>query len=306
MERKKEHILIVDDKPENIEILSNILKGKYEISIALNGKRALTVTDQIEPDLILLDIMMPVMDGYTVCEKLKSNEKTQNIPVIFLTSKSQTDDIVKGFNLGAVDYLLKPFNPVELSVRIKTHLDLQHSSRILRLQNEELNLINFQINNKAHLSEEKAEYLADRIKKILTSHKDNQEQLDKVKELLPLIATNDLGNLKVVLKILEESKSVIDTIIKDPNEEYFKILSSTIEPLQTAVADIDSVIRVFISLGLIESKSISEITVVKTSFYEILEKIYHSGRLSQDNFEMFLDLAKFKIKEEAHSDVTFF
>ena len=136
--------------------------------------------------------------------------------------------------------------------------------------------------------------------------KDNKEQIDKVKELIPLIATNDLGSLKVVLKILEESQATIDTIIKDPNEEYFKILSSTIEPLQTAIADIDSVIRVFISMGLIESESISKIELVKTSFYELLEKIYQNGKLSQTNFELFIDLAKFKIKEEANSDVTLF
>jgi len=303
---RKSLILIVDDQPENIDILSDILKDKYDLSVAINGEKALKVTDQVKPDLILLDIMMPVMDGYSVCERLKSNKKTENIPIIFLTAKSQTDDIVKGFNLGAVDYVLKPFSPVELRARIKTHLDLQHSHKVLRQQNEELNLINFQISNKAHLSDEKAEYLAERINKILTSHKDNQEQIDKVKELIPLIATNDLGNLKVVLKILEESRSVIDTIIKDPNEEFFKILSSTIEPLQTAIADIDSVIRVFISMELIDIKSISEIEVVKTSFYEILEKIYLNGRLSQSNFKIFLDLAKFKIKDEAKSDVTFF
>ncbi|MCF8259429.1 MAG: response regulator [Melioribacteraceae bacterium] len=103
-------ILIVDDTPENIQILSSILKD-YQKKVAINGDLALKIANSpVRPDLILLDIMMPGKDGYEVIKELKSNEYTKNIPVIFLTSKDSQAEMEKGLQLGAVDYLLKPFD----------------------------------------------------------------------------------------------------------------------------------------------------------------------------------------------------
>lgn len=117
-------ILIVDDEPINIDILSNMLSQDYTLKVATNGRRALDIISKTKPDLILLDIMMPIMDGYEVAKLLTSNEQTKHIPFIFLTSKQDSDSIVHGFVLGAVDYMLKPFSKEELKVRIYNHIKI--------------------------------------------------------------------------------------------------------------------------------------------------------------------------------------
>jgi phosphoserine phosphatase RsbU/P len=134
-----ERILIVDDTPANIQILSGILKEKgYQLSIATNGKQALQVLEKIHPDLILLDVMMPEMDGFEACRQIKQSKALRDIPIIFLTAKTETSDIVSGFEIGAVDYVAKPFNPHELLARINTHLTIDHLRRSLAEKIEEL------------------------------------------------------------------------------------------------------------------------------------------------------------------------
>lgn len=133
---KKFSIFIVDDSPENIDALYNILKDRYEVKAAANGIKAVKVAlSDNPPDLILLDIMMPEMSGYKVCEKLKADDKTKEIPVIFLTPLTETDAIIKGFESGGVDYIVKPFNPVELLARLNTHLNLKKTTEMLKNQN---------------------------------------------------------------------------------------------------------------------------------------------------------------------------
>ncbi len=129
----KPMILIVDDVSKNIQLLGNILrKENYQISFASQGEQALSMISDVKPDLILLDIMMPGMDGYEVCEKLKSNMETNEIPVIFLTAKTEITDIVKGLQSGAVDFISKPFNSAELLARINTHLELKQAKKELK------------------------------------------------------------------------------------------------------------------------------------------------------------------------------
>jgi len=118
--------LIVDDQPTNLQVLGKrLLIENYSIMAAMNGKIALEMVEERKPDLILLDIMMPEMSGFEVCKILKQNPKTQSIPIIFLTAKKDPDDIVNAFNLGAVDYVSKPFNYAELLSRIRTHTQLK-------------------------------------------------------------------------------------------------------------------------------------------------------------------------------------
>ncbi len=120
---RKKTLLIVDDIASNIDILVDML-SEYDIVDALSAKRAFQILEVEKVDLILLDIMMPNMNGYDMCEKLKQNSFTKNIPIIFLSSNSAPEDIQKGFLLGAVDYVTKPFNKIELKSRIHTHLEL--------------------------------------------------------------------------------------------------------------------------------------------------------------------------------------
>ena len=109
---KKSQILVVDDTPENVDILAGILREHYQIKVALNGAKAISIAEaDPPPDLILLDVMMPEMDGYEVSRRLKENPATRDIPVIFVTAKTEVEDERKGFELGAVDYITKPISP---------------------------------------------------------------------------------------------------------------------------------------------------------------------------------------------------
>ncbi len=119
-------VLLVDDEPANIQIVNSILKETYKIRIATNGAKALELANQEPaPDLILLDVMMPGMDGYEVCSRLKENAQTKDIPVIFLTGQTEIDDETRGFEVGAVDYIHKPFSPAVVQARVRTHLALR-------------------------------------------------------------------------------------------------------------------------------------------------------------------------------------
>lgn len=125
-DQKRDVVLIVDDIPMNLKILEAILvKEEYEIVRAVDGRQALNSARDILPDLILLDIMMPEMDGFQACKALKRSSKTKHIPIIFLTSKSGTESVVRGLKLGAADYVVKPFKAAELIARVRTHLELK-------------------------------------------------------------------------------------------------------------------------------------------------------------------------------------
>lgn len=126
-------ILVVDDTPANLQTLAAVLKEKgYQISVATHGRQALDVVGRVSPALILLDVMMPEMDGFETCRRLKTNDSWRDIPVIFLTAKTETADIIQGFELGAVDYVAKPFNTHELLARVSTHLALRRQQRELQ------------------------------------------------------------------------------------------------------------------------------------------------------------------------------
>lgn len=124
-------VLIVDDTETNIDILVDTLESDYEISVAMDGKSALECIDLDKPDIVLLDIMMPEMDGYETCEKIKSNDITKDIPVIFLTAITDIDSKTRGFEMGAVDYITKPFEILEVRSRVKTHLALKLANQQL-------------------------------------------------------------------------------------------------------------------------------------------------------------------------------
>ena len=133
-------ILLVDDDPTNIKVLANTLKSEgYKLAFAQSGQKALELTGQHIFDLILLDIMMPEMDGYEVAGLLKASPDTKEIPVIFLTGKTQSEDIVKGFDSGAVDYISKPFNGKELISRVRTHLALKKSREEVKKLYQQIN-----------------------------------------------------------------------------------------------------------------------------------------------------------------------
>ncbi len=136
---EKPLIMIVDDNPNNLKIISNILiENDYRVAIANNGHKAIANTEIKRPDLILLDIMMPDIDGFEVCQLLKENSLTADIPIIFITAKDDSTDIIRGFHLGASDYITKPFKSEEVLVRINNILGLVNSKKLIQKQNEQL------------------------------------------------------------------------------------------------------------------------------------------------------------------------
>lgn len=136
-------ILVVEDTKTLVNLLCQILEeDHYDIKVAFDGQQALEIAPVFKPDIILLDIMLPVLDGFAVCEKLKASADTKEIPIIFLTGKAQAEDVVKGLNIGAVDYILKPFEETVLLARIHTHLALKKNRDALKEANKQLKELN--------------------------------------------------------------------------------------------------------------------------------------------------------------------
>ncbi|MBF0435850.1 MAG: two-component system response regulator [Magnetococcales bacterium] len=129
-------ILTVDDTPANIDVIRGVLSADFLIQVALNGPTALRIIEIKQPDLILLDIMMPDMDGYEVCRRIKARESLRDIPIIFVTAMTDKEDEAKGLSLGAVDYITKPISPSILLARVKTHIELKTSRDQLKHNNE--------------------------------------------------------------------------------------------------------------------------------------------------------------------------
>jgi len=151
MSQSKGNILIVDDIKENLRILSSILTEQgYQVRPALSGQLALTAVQESPPDLVLLDIMMPGLDGYEVCRRLKANEQTQDIPVIFISALDEVFDKMTAFSIGGVDYITKPFQIEEVLARVYTHLALRNMRQKLKSKNEQLQEQNQELDAFAH------------------------------------------------------------------------------------------------------------------------------------------------------------
>jgi len=173
IESKLSIILIVDDSPEIIKGLNSLLKKDYRVKVALNGEKALKIANSKEPpDLILLDVVMPDLDGYEVCRRLKADQKLKNIPIIFMTSLDKTEDEIKGFKVGAVDYINKPLNPQTVKARIETHLNLKKAHQLIEEQRDNLQEINKQLaqakENAQAAAKAKSEFLANMSHEIRT------------------------------------------------------------------------------------------------------------------------------------------
>jgi putative two-component system response regulator len=128
-------VLVVDDTPANLSLLSNLLNKTYRVQLATSGAKALELATRTPPDLIVLDVMMPEMDGFETCRRLKANEGTRHIPVLFLTALTQPEDEARGFEVGGADFIHKPFNPVTVKARVATHLQLKAWQDALRDRN---------------------------------------------------------------------------------------------------------------------------------------------------------------------------
>jgi len=192
-----ETILVVDDMSINIKILVELLSDKYDVVIALDGEEALEIVNESQVDLILLDIMMPNLDGYEVCRKLKLNNNTNNIPVIFITAKVDEESIEKAYEIGGADYVTKPFKPRELLARVKNQLDLKKMIQ--------------------HL-----EYISsyDQLTDIYNRR--------KFFELAEIMFEHEKENLYAVMIDIDKFKGINDTYGHDIGDKVIKLLAKTI------------------------------------------------------------------------------
>ncbi|OQX78374.1 MAG: hypothetical protein B6D64_06795 [Bacteroidetes bacterium 4484_276] len=213
-------ILVVDDLSTNIQMIGKILlQENYQVSFALSGKEALSVLDKNSCDLILLDILMPGMDGYEVCDRIKSNDKTKNIPIIFLTAKTDSDSIIKGFKYGAVDYVGKPFFTEELLSRIKTQLRLKKQNEQLESWN---NLLEDKIKERTSELQSANEELA-----LLEKAKNNFLMLISHELRTPLNAIN--GFTELLHSSLKSSKhSEAIKYLKQSSEKLIALADSAL------------------------------------------------------------------------------
>jgi DNA-binding response OmpR family regulator len=138
-ELQEQTVLIVDDAPANLGVIEDYLDAyNFEIVVARDGEKGIAIAHSIQPDLILLDVMMPGIDGFETCRRLKADESTQNIPVIFMTALNNIEDKLKGFEAGGVDYLIKPLQEQEVLARVQTHLALRNMQKELEAKNLKL------------------------------------------------------------------------------------------------------------------------------------------------------------------------
>ena len=252
-------ILIVDDNQKNIQVLGNILREEgYRIAVAFNGYKAIEIAENIHPTLILLDVMMPEIDGFQVCENLKSKPATRSIPVIFLTAKVEDEDILKGFHKGGVDYITKPFKKEELLARVRTHITLEVTKRQLQTANAQKDriftivshdlksplasfkmLLKFMLDSSREISREK-------IMESLTEFKKDIDSIYNMLENLLTWSKNEMEGTSYNpsnFEINSEIKNVIEFLNVSAKKKNIKVVNKVSEDLEVyADANMTSII----------------------------------------------------------------
>lgn len=271
----KATILIVDDNPNNVQLLKAVMTMRgFDVLVAKNGLHALETVKAELPDLILLDIMMPEMDGFEACQKLKESPATQNIPIIFLTAKSHIDDIMKGFELGAVDYITKPFSSNELVARVEIHLKLKFSQEtVIRQRNELREMIQILCHDLSNplgavissfeLAEYDSDYLTNNKHLILSYVRRQYEIIGLVRELRSIAEEKSVFSLIPVdvTKAVNESIETLQYQLTRKNIKAVVALEENTYVLAEKVSLINSVLNNLLTNAIKFSYPDSTITV---------------------------------------------
>lgn len=266
----KDIILVVDDQPNNLKVISSLLRDEYMLSFAQSGIKALEILEKMKPTLILLDIMMPEMDGYEVIDKIKSNHELKEIPVIFLTAKSDIGDVIKGFDHGAVDYITKPFNLREVQSRIKNHISLFNAKETILNQKKEIEEKICELN-------ETKEELEKRNEDLTLAHHAVEEHANKVNNLNNALLKSEYllknANKKLMSTIEERDKffSIIAHDLRSPFNGFLGLLEMLNEDKGIEDKDKEEIIS-----SLYESAS---------GIYELLENLLNWSRVQRDSIE---------------------
>ena len=253
-------VLIVDDVPDNINILTQMLKNRdLDVSFAMNGEKALELVPKMNPDLILLDIMMPGLSGYEVCEQLKKDENYKDIPIIFVTALSEEREVIKGFHVGGVDYITKPFQAKVVLCRVETQLQLIKKKKEL-IQSEKLAAIGRMASGMAHeilnplnIISVKSQLLSrkltdkeEQIKDLLDSIR---EQTQRVSELIySLIALSESSGKQQSVNVNELLQQTIKQIKTDERFKDIKTITRFASELPNLEGSPDQLKSVFLNL----------------------------------------------------------
>lgn len=301
---RKHRLLLVDDQVQNLKVLGHYLyENGFDFAFATNGQQAIEMVGRDVPDLILLDVSMPGMDGFTVCRLLKEMPESKDIPIIFLTAKIETSDIIKGFEAGAVDYITKPFNSQEMLARVNTHLELQEFKRNTARQNLDYQKLNEKLQQTNDLllrSQEDTLREAERLKESneqLTISEEKFKQSNAMKDRFFSLISHDLrsplGAIKLQLEMIssmadqltkEEIVSMIQTLEEAANRT-FSLLENLLhwsrvqqgrEEFNPESIELSSLVEDSISLHSINSLK-KEITVIKRIHEDLI--VYCDGNM---------------------------
>jgi two-component system, sensor histidine kinase and response regulator len=299
---KEFKVLIVDDVPENIQVLAHLLNEKgLKVSYADSGIKALKAIKNNLPDLILLDVSMPGMDGLEVCEKLKKDEITSDIPVIFLTARVDQQDVINGLEKGAVDYVTKPFNAKELIKRVFTHLELKYTRDIIRKQNEELIKLNEVKNQLFSVISHDMKNLFNNILFGTESLEKEIEHFSKenVAQMAGVINDSAKRAYDLLQNLLDWSRSQMDNIAIKPTEvEMLMLVNQSVTLFRPSTQKKKLIIEVFPEGN--DFSAFADIDMVRTILRNLLSNAikysFPEGQIDISVIE-FPDVVKVSIKD---------
>lgn len=241
-------ILVVDDIPANVELVCNILdEMDYDLYIANNGLEALNQIANISFDLILLDVMMPALDGFSVAKMIKKQQKNKDIPIIFLTAKTDTNSVINGFDAGGVDYITKPFNKKELLVRVETHLKLKHSNDLIQQQIKTLNQQKLELNESNQLKDTIFSIIGHDLRGLVGTNMqlsdllmsfDDEDDIEDINDIAHRIYSNSESTMTLLDNLLQWGKSKTRKLQYSPKRfDLSNIIPRILDTLQSGISN---------------------------------------------------------------------